>query len=116
MKVLDLPEGLSNRKRLKLDGFAGKIDGEPIRSIPCYLIGQLAKNTAAENAVSGAKLLGYAMRIIASAAENVGGRIVLIECRDDQHLRDFYRANGFEELDKIPDKSVPMVQMIKAIY
>jgi len=116
LKALDLPENLSNRKRLELDGFSSKMHGGVIQSVPCYLIGQLAKNSSAGDAVSGAKLLGYAMQIIASAARYVGGRYVLIECRDNQHLRKFYVDNGFAEFDKIPDDSVPMVQMIRPIF
>lgn len=79
LKVLDLPERLSNRKRLELDGFAAKIHGEPIKSIPCYLIGQLAKNSAVQDSVSGALLLDEALSIIKSAVKRVGGRFVLVE-------------------------------------
>lgn len=116
LKVLDLPENLSNRKRLELDGFSAKMRGKVIRSVPCYLIGQLAKNSAVQDAVSGAKLLGYALQVIASAARFVGGRYVLIECHDDPHLRKFYTDNSFVEFDKIPDDNVPMVQMIRSLY
>ena len=115
LKVLDLPEKLSNRKRLELDGFSSTMHGEVIKSVPCYLIGQLAKNSSAENAVKGAELLGYAMQVIASAAKYVGGRYVLIECRDNPHLRKFYTDNNFAEFDEIPDDNVPMVQMIRPI-
>jgi len=116
LKVLDLPERLSNRKRLELDGFSAKMHGEVIKSVPCYLIGQLAKNSSAESVVSGAKLLGYAAQVIASAVKYVGGRYALIECHDDPHLRKFYTDNGFEEFDTIPDDDIPMVQMIRPIY
>lgn len=116
LKVLDLPKQLSNRKRLELDGFSAKIRGEVIKAVPCYLIGQLAKNSAAENVVSGAMLMEKAISVIKSVAEDVGGRYVLIECRDDPHLRKFYTDNGFEEFDTIPDDDVPMVQMLRPIY
>lgn len=116
LKVLDLPESLSNRKRLELDGFSAKMRGEVIQSVPCYLIGQLAKNSAVQDAVSGAELLGYAMQVIASAARFVGGRYALIECRDEPHLRKFYADSSFAEFDKIPDEDVPMVQMIRPLY
>lgn len=115
LKVLDLPEQLSNRKRLELDGFSAKMRGEVIRSVPCYLIGQLAKNSALPGVVSGAELLKYALQMIASAAQYVGGRYVLIECHDDLHLRKFYTDNDFAEFDMIPDAGMPMVQMIRPI-
>lgn len=87
-----------------------------IKSVPCYLIGQLAKNSAVRNTVSGTELLTYAMQIIASAARFVGGRYVLAECRDNPHLRKFYTDNSFAEFDKIPDENVPMIQMIRPLY
>lgn len=116
LKVLDLPERLSNRKRLELDGFAAKIHGEPIKSIPCYLIGQLAKNSAVQDSVSGALLLDEALSIIKSAVKRVGGRFVLVECRDDPHLRRFYSDNRFDVFDTIPDEHTPMLQMIFPLY
>lgn len=116
LKVLDLPERLSNRKRLELDGFAAKTHGEAIQSIPCYLIGQLAKNSAVQNAVSGTVLMEKAISVIRSAAEDVGGRYMLVECRDNPQLRKFYADNGFEVFDAIPDENVPMVQMIRHVY
>ena len=116
LKVLDFPDQLSNRKRLELDGFSAKMRGEVIKSIPCYLIGQLAKNSALENTISGTKLLEYAVRIVASAANRVGGRYVLVECRDNPHLKKFYADNGFEEFDTIPDENEPMVQLIRPVY
>jgi len=82
--------------------------GEVIKSAPCYLIGQLAKNSAVQNAVSGAYLMEKAILVIKSAAREVGGRYVLVECRDDPHLRKLYTDNGFEEFDTIPDEAVPM--------
>ena len=116
LKVLDLPERLSNRKRLEWDGFSAKMRGKAISAIPCYLIGQLAKNSAVQGTVSGAELLKYAMQIIASAAQYAGGRYVLIECHDDPHLRKFYTDNDFAEFDEIPDADTPMVQMIRPLY
>ena len=44
LKVLDLPENISNRSRKNLDGISAKLHGDVIKSIPCYLIGQLAKS------------------------------------------------------------------------
>lgn len=46
LKVLTVADGVSNRTRKELDGFNAKIKGRPIRDFPCYLIGQLARNSA----------------------------------------------------------------------
>ncbi|MBD5081926.1 MAG: hypothetical protein HDT44_09225 [Ruminococcaceae bacterium] len=37
LKVLDLPENLSNNMRKRLDGISAKLHGDVIRSIPCTL-------------------------------------------------------------------------------
>ena len=50
---------------------------------------------------------------MASAVEAVGGRYILIECRDDEKLVQFYLDNDFEVLSRIPDEDKKMVQMLR---
>lgn len=114
--MLDLPERLSNRKRLELDGFSAKLRGEPLKAVPCYLLGQIAKNSAVPDAISGKLLMEHAVGVIKSAMEIVGGRHILAECRDDPQLRKFYTDNDFGEFDTIPDSGIPMIQMLRPIY
>lgn len=116
LKILTVPRDVSNRFRKELDGLSAKIHGQQISDFPCYLIGQLSKNSdIRDNPVSGKKLLDIAFDIIASAAQAVGGRYMMIECRDKENLLQFYRSNAFTEIDRIPDKDIPMVQMIRKI-
>ena len=117
LKVLDLPDDLSNRARKNLDGISAKLRGEIIRTVPCYLIGQLAKNSSIpkEQSVKGFELINYAISVIKSAKAFVGGRCVIVECRDSQKLLKFYIDNGFEQFDKIPSKDAPMVQMLRTL-
>lgn len=117
LKVLIIPVDKSIRSRQELDGFSGKIHGEPIREIPCYLIGQIARNSAVEKfAVSGSELMDYALSVIQTSADAVGGRYVLIECHDDAKLLRFYEKNDFHEFARLPMGETPMVQMIRKIY
>ncbi len=44
--------------------------------------------------------------------ETVGGRYMMIECRDEEKLIQFYKDNYFSEVARIPDENQPMVQMI----
>lgn len=116
LKILTVPEGVSNRIRKELDGFSAKIHGQQISDFPCYLIGQLSKNSQiADNPVSGKELLNVAFDIIASATEAVGGRYMMVECRAEEKLLQFYHNNAFNEIDRIPDEDVPMVQMIRKL-
>ncbi len=116
LKVLILPNELSIRERKELDGFRGKIHGLPIREIPCFLIGQLAKNSNIScNTISGEEMLSEAYSVIYSASSAVGGRLILIECQNNQKLLDFYASNGFSEFLRDSENGKIMVQMLKKI-
>lgn len=41
---------------------------------------------------------------------------MMIECRDNEKLLQFYKENHFSEIAKIPDDGQSMVQMIRKIY
>ena len=116
LKILTVPSGILNRMRKELDGFNAKVHGRQISDFPCYLIGQLSKNSVVtNNPVTGKELLNISFDIIASAVEAVGGRYVMVECRDEEKLLRFYHENVFHEIDRIPDGNVPMVQMIRKL-
>lgn len=116
LKILTIPDETSNRMRKELDGFSAKIHGKPVHDIPCYLIGQLSRNSKVpKSSLKGADLIGYACDVIAQSVEAVGGRYIMIECRDKEKLIRFYQQNLFKEIARIPDENVPMVQMIRKI-
>lgn len=111
LKVLIVPDNMSIRARKELDGYRGKLHGKPIREIPCFLIGQLAKNSnVLETAITGEQLLSSAIAVIKSVQEQIGGRYVMIECRNIDKLIKFYNDNGFWEFDF--DEETGMVQML----
>ena len=98
LKVLKIPGGLNTNQRKKLDGYSANFHGQKITEIVCYLIGQLARNAdSPKECLSGAKLIDYAQGIILNANEAVGGRYMMIECKDDEKLKRFYQRNGFQE-------------------
>ena len=116
LKVLSVPEETSNRVRKELDGLSAKIHNEPIGDFPCYLIGQLSRNSAvSKTALSGSELIQIACDIIAAAVQAVGGRYIMIECHDDEKLLRFYANNHFKEIARVPDAGIPMIQMIRKI-
>lgn len=116
LKVLSVPEQLSTNQRKNIDGLSAKIHGEVISDFPCYLIGQLARNSAVtKSAISGVEIINHAFSIIKAAMLNVGGCAILIECRNDKKLIDFYIKNGFKLIDTIPDGENVMNQMLRII-
>lgn len=116
LKILSVPEDWSNRRRKELDGLSAKIHGEPIKDFSCYLIGQLSRNSnVPHDSISGKDLLQVAYDVIASAVDAVGGRYMMIECREEEKLIEFYSANQFEEIERSSDGTHTMVQMIRKI-
>lgn len=116
LKILSVPQDMSNRMRKELDGFSAKIHVDLISDFPCYLIGQLSKNSnVRSDGISGKQLIGFASDIIATSVEAVGGRYMMIECRNEEELIQFYKDNYFREIARIPDENQPMVQMIRKI-
>ena len=116
LKILSVPDDISNRMRREIDGFSAKIHGEQIKDFPCYLIGQLAKNSnVKKDALSGNELIDLACDVIATSVEVVGGRYIMVECRKEKKLVQFYEQNLFSEIARIPDNEQPMVQMIRKI-
>ena len=114
VKVFTVPETTSNRQRQQLDGFSAKEHGKQISNFPCYLIGQLARNSnVPKDTISGAELLKIANNIIGEAVKLVGGRNILVECRNNEKLIQFYLNNGFYKVSHVPDKSQSMIQMIR---
>lgn len=116
LKILTVPENTSNRVRKKIDGFSAKSRGQVIDDFPCYLIGQLSKNSdVKENELTGKDLLEFANSVIAASINAVGGRYVMIECKNADKLIKFYKENDFHEIAMIPDYENPMVQMIRKV-
>lgn len=64
-------------------------------TIPCYLIGQLAKNDRYKDEIKGSEVLDYAMGYIVEAQQIVSGCCVRVDCRDHDKLRSSYETNGF---------------------
>ena len=116
VKVFTVPETTSNRQRQQLDGFSAKEHGKQISNFPCYLIGQLARNSnVPKESISGAELLNFAYDIIAISVDAVGGRNILVECHNNKKLVQFYLDNEFYKISQMPDENQTMIQMIRRI-
>ena len=116
LKVLILPDELSIHARKKIDGYRGKIRGVPVREIPCYLIGQLAKNMSLDNnPLSGESLLNEALAVVEGASRIVGGRCVMVESHAKDKLLEFYQKNEFEVFLEQPMEGEPMVQLLRKL-
>lgn len=70
--------------------------------IPAPLIAQLGKNfkNGYNHLISGDELLKMACDKIAMFQQELGGKIVYLECEDKPQLLDFYQENGFVQFNK----------------
>jgi hypothetical protein len=68
-----------------------------------FLLGQLGKNYKGEidqqRLIKGEQLIYLAFKKILEAYQIIGGRAVLVECQNEEHLKNFYESMGFEQVD-----------------
>jgi hypothetical protein len=77
---------ISGRKAKHLDGFSSKIKGGKITEFPSILIGQLGKNEMYPRVISGSEILEYCLATIFEKQVRLGGRIIMLECKDFPYL------------------------------
>lgn len=102
LQVLKIPNNLSNRKIKSIDGFSSKANGETVKRFPTILIGQLGKNSLIKNItnISGDEIIKYCFDRIFKGQECLGGRIVMLECKNIDYLKRFYEKYGFKLIDR----------------
>jgi predicted GNAT family N-acyltransferase len=105
---------LSGRKAKLLDGFSSKIKGLKITEFPSILIGQLGKNEMYTGAVSGSEVLEYCLATILEGQVRLGGRIIMLECKDEPYLINLYEKFGFNVLEREYEEG-ELLQMIKIL-
>ena len=102
INYLQINEKVDRAIQKKLNVLFRKADSErPI--IPCYLIGQLAKNDKYVDNTKGSELIEMALSYIHPAHQSVGGCCIRVDCKDVDKLLDFYNKNGFNQLQKNKD-------------
>ena len=106
LKSLKFTSGLSNSKIKKIDGF--RSDAVETESI---LIGQLGKDYKYKDKINGSVILDYAIDDVYEVHKKVGGRIVFLECADNEKVVKFYQDNGFAFLQNSKDGEY--LQMIR---
>jgi len=102
-----IQKGVSRTQRKRLNGiFADDL-------VPCFLIGQLARNDQHPEEIGGDEIVAHAMSICKMGHDLVGGRFVRVDCRDIPGLVDFYERNGFRRLQT--DDKTGLLQLVRFI-
>ncbi|MCL1998175.1 MAG: hypothetical protein FWG65_05335 [Turicibacter sp.] len=100
-------DSISKNVIKKIDGFS-----KSVQSVGIILIGQLGKDFNLGKNVSGAYLLNECLSAIVDVQRIVGGRYAMLECMEIPKVVEFYRANGFEVLQKADDKYLRMIKKL----
>lgn len=114
--MLKIPHSIiSGRKAKILDGFSSKINGKKITEFPSILIGQLGKNDIYSPNISGADLLDYCLAKIFEGQIRLGGRIIMLECKNIPYLLQLYETYGFNiiENDYHDGELIQMIRLIQ---
>ena len=90
LKSLPFGETVSKSMIKRIDGYSNNIN-----SAESVLIGQFGKNYNYKSELSGVTLLNYAMDTVYDIHELAAGRIVFLECLDNEKVVKFYQDNGF---------------------
>jgi hypothetical protein len=114
IKVLGVNKDLLSIKKTKeLDGKSSKNYGRKITEFPTILIGQIAKNDKYAEFIDGLEIMQYCISMVLLGQSILGGRIVMLECKNIQKIIDLYQKFGFEILSQ--DETSGLLQMIRVI-
>ena len=103
-RSVDISELPNKRKRKVLGNYPGR---DQIKSVPAFLIGQLGRCDDYSNEdLSGQQILDECYHAISLAARVVGGKLLVLECREHMYEK-FYEKHGFKKLyDKLNDENL----------
>lgn len=115
LQVLKVPEELLSGRKTKLfDGFSAKIGGEKITEFPAILIGQFGRNELYLDSITGHEMMQYCLYTLMEGQARLGGRIIMLECKDIPYLIDFYSKFGFFKIEKDYEEG-ELLQMVKIL-
>lgn len=91
---------ISKTQIQRLDGFS-----KNATTVKAYLIGQIGKNSQIENnPIKLEIILNEIYSVIAQAQALIGGRVIILECENNERLITLYQKHGYKLLD-ITDKT-----------
>ncbi|HES60076.1 MAG TPA: hypothetical protein ENO18_06570 [Caldithrix sp.] len=102
-------DGISTEVIELLDGYQNDV-----KSIPCFLIGQLGKSDKFERSKIGAFILDDAIEIIDQSQLSLGGRFILLDAINQDKVIKFYENNAFFPIEEDADSE--SIKMIKPYF
>lgn len=98
-RAVDISDLSSNKRKKMLGSFPGR---DSMKYVSAFLIGQLGRcDDYSSEEFSGQQLLDECYHAISLAARIVGGKLLVLECREHMYEK-FYEKQGFKKLyDKL---------------
>lgn len=94
-RAIDISELSNKRKRKVLGDYPGR---DWIKAVPAFLIGQLGRSDdCLSEELNGQQILDECYHAISLAARIVGGKLLVLECREHMYEK-FYEKQGFKKL------------------
>ena len=109
--TMDIRNISSATLKKKLHGIYYPPASNDCKPVPCYLIGQLAKNDSHARSMNGDELITTAIRLISLAQSQVGGRFIKLDCQDEPRLLELYERHGFRRVQRAEESG--LVEMVR---
>jgi len=94
-RAVDISDMSANKRRKVLGEYPGR---DSIKTVPAFLIGQLGRcDNYSNEDLSGEQLLNECYHAISMAAKIVGGKLLVLECREHMFSK-FYERQGYKKL------------------
>jgi hypothetical protein len=108
---MDIRNVTSTTLKKKLHGLYYSPANNECKTVPCYLIGQLAKDDSHATCVNGDLLISIAIRLINLSQSQVGGRFIKLDCHDEPRLIALYERHQFKRVQR--EEESGLVEMVR---
>ena len=108
LKALPFNANVSKNTIKAIDGFS-----KDISAVGIVLIGQFGKDSKLAKNIDGGQLFDICLDMVYQVQKMIGGRFVLLECRDIGKVVSFYKKYGFQSLQY--DESDKYLQMVRRL-
>lgn len=102
-------DDISSDVILMIDGYK-----DDVKTIPCFLIGQVGKSDKYETFKIGNYILADAVEKIDQAQRLLGGRFILLDAINDSKVIEFYQQNTFIPIEE--NVILESIKMIKPYF
>lgn len=102
--IIIFPTSVSKNLGKKMSKFAKYDEKTKSRLLPAILLAQFSKNfkNEANKLIEGEELLKIALDKITTVQNVIGGKVVFLECEDNEKLINFYSKYGFTSFGQRP--------------